>query len=137
MIKAVIFDLDGVLVDAKNIHYNALNKALENINTKFTISEKDHALYYDGLPTRQKLKRLSEEKGLSPKFYDQIYLNKQKYTEEFLDKYIKYDENISNIFSNLKKNNFDIAIATNSISKTLNFCIERLKIKEYLSFFIF
>ena len=26
-IKLLIFDLDGVLVDAKNIHYNALNKA--------------------------------------------------------------------------------------------------------------
>jgi HAD superfamily hydrolase (TIGR01509 family) len=136
MIKAVIFDLDGVLVDAKNIHYNALNKALENINAKFTINEKDHALYYDGLPTREKLIRLSKEKGLSSKFYDQIYLNKQKYTEEFLDKYIKYDENIAKIFKNLKKNNLVIAIATNSINKTLNFCIDRLKIKEYLSFSI-
>ena len=27
-IKLVIFDLDGVLVEAKNIHYNALNEAL-------------------------------------------------------------------------------------------------------------
>jgi HAD superfamily hydrolase (TIGR01509 family) len=93
-------------------------------------------LYYDGLPTREKLKRLSKEKGLSSKFYDQVYSNKQEYTEEFLDKYIKYDENISKIFKNLKKKNLDIAIATNSISKTLNFCIDRLNIKEYLSFSI-
>ena len=28
MVKLIIFDLDGVLVEAKNIHYNALNKAL-------------------------------------------------------------------------------------------------------------
>ena len=26
--KLVIFDLDGVLVEAKNIHYDALNEAL-------------------------------------------------------------------------------------------------------------
>ena len=136
MIKAVIFDLDGVLVDANNIHYKALNKALENIDVKFSINEKEHALYYDGLPTREKLKRISEEKGLNFKFHDQIYLSKQKYTEEFLDKYIKCNENILKIFRNLKKNSLDIAIATNSISKTLSFCIDRLKIKEYISFSI-
>ena len=28
MIKLIIFDLDGVLVDIKNLHFNALNKAL-------------------------------------------------------------------------------------------------------------
>ena len=28
MIKLIIFDLDGVLVEAKNIHFEALNKAL-------------------------------------------------------------------------------------------------------------
>jgi beta-phosphoglucomutase-like phosphatase (HAD superfamily) len=28
MIKLIIFDLDGVLVEAKNIHFDALNKAL-------------------------------------------------------------------------------------------------------------
>ena len=28
MIKLVIFDLDGVLVEAKNIHFEAFNKAL-------------------------------------------------------------------------------------------------------------
>ena len=28
MIKLIIFDLDGVLVEAKNLHFKALNKAL-------------------------------------------------------------------------------------------------------------
>ena len=32
MIKLIIFDLDGVLVDAKEIHYQALNTALSNID---------------------------------------------------------------------------------------------------------
>ena len=30
MIKLIVFDLDGVLVEAKNIHFDALNDALGN-----------------------------------------------------------------------------------------------------------
>ncbi len=39
MIKLIIFDLDGVLVEAKNIHYNALNKAL---GKDYSISWNEH-----------------------------------------------------------------------------------------------
>ena len=35
MVKLIIFDLDGVLVDAKEIHYESLNKALRQIDEKF------------------------------------------------------------------------------------------------------
>jgi beta-phosphoglucomutase-like phosphatase (HAD superfamily) len=33
VIKFIIFDLDGVLVEAKNIHFEALNKALNDTQT--------------------------------------------------------------------------------------------------------
>ena len=51
-IKLVIFDLDGVLVEAKNIHYEALN---ESLGDKYTISWNEHLSTYDGLKTTQKL----------------------------------------------------------------------------------
>ena len=34
MIKAIIFDLDGVLVDTKKIHFEALNEALKKFDYK-------------------------------------------------------------------------------------------------------
>ena len=34
MIKAIIFDLDGVLVDTKQIHFEALNAALKKFKFK-------------------------------------------------------------------------------------------------------
>jgi beta-phosphoglucomutase-like phosphatase (HAD superfamily) len=48
MIKLIIFDLDGVLVEAKQIHYDALNKAL---GEKYAISWDEHLSIYDGLKT--------------------------------------------------------------------------------------
>ena len=50
MIKHIIFDLDGVLVSTKDIHYKALNESLPN---KFKISLEDHYLFYDGLPQKR------------------------------------------------------------------------------------
>ena len=53
-IKTLIFDLDGVLVDTKKIHFESLNFALKKIIKK-EISFKDHLNFFDGLPTLQKL----------------------------------------------------------------------------------
>ena len=61
-IKAIIFDMDGVLIDARDWHYEALNKALSMFG--MAISRFDHLITYDGLPTKEKLKMLSLEKGL-------------------------------------------------------------------------
>ena len=64
MIKLVIFDLDGVLVDARELHYNALNKALSSIDEKYIIKRDEHLSTYDGLTTTKKLEMLSKNKGL-------------------------------------------------------------------------
>ena len=63
MIRLVIFDLDGVLVDARELHYNALNKALASIDEKYVIGRDEHLSTYDGLSTTKKLNMLSEYKG--------------------------------------------------------------------------
>jgi len=55
MIKLVIFDLDGVLVEARDIHYHAFNRALASIDGQYTISREEHLSTYDGLPKRKKL----------------------------------------------------------------------------------
>jgi len=45
MTKLIIFDLDGVLVDSRNMHYDALNRALFDINSNFVISKDDFQKY--------------------------------------------------------------------------------------------
>ena len=54
--KLVIFDLDGVLIDSRDIHYDALNSALIKINPKFIITREEHLSKFDGLGTSVKLK---------------------------------------------------------------------------------
>ena len=67
MIKLIIFDLDGVLVEAKNIHFEAFNKALG----EYAISWDEHLSTYDGLKTNQKLEMLHERKGLPNEYFNE------------------------------------------------------------------
>ena len=81
MKKFIIFDLDGVLIEAKNIHYESLNKALGD---NYKIGWHEHIAIYDGLKTRQKLDMLTTRKGLPKNLHDSIWENKQKYTSQML-----------------------------------------------------
>jgi beta-phosphoglucomutase-like phosphatase (HAD superfamily) len=87
MSKLVIFDLDGVLVEAKEIHFDALNSALKNLDEKYVISWEEHLRTYDGLKTYDKLKLLSKSKGLSlnKDLQDKIFIDKQNFTLKALN----------------------------------------------------
>src|SRR5215471_1446992 len=79
-IEAVLFDLDGVLVDATEWHYEALNRALGLFG--FSISRYEHLSTYNGLPTRKKLEMLSVETKLPASLHGLINRVKQAYTRE-------------------------------------------------------
>jgi Predicted phosphatase/phosphohexomutase len=81
MIKLILFDLDGVLIDAKKIHYVALNEALGD---EYAIDEKEHLSIYDGLKTTQKLEILTKRKGLPVERHTEISDRKQQITRRLL-----------------------------------------------------
>lgn len=79
-IKAIIFDLDGVLVDSKEIHFNALNLALSEYDSRYVITKTEQEHIYEGMTTRSKLEVLTKKKGLPVSSYQDIWESKQKYT---------------------------------------------------------
>ena len=99
MIKLVIFYFDCVLVEAKQLHYEALNEAL---GEKYSISWSEHLSTYDGLKTRQKLDMLSENKGLPKNKHDDIWVHKQNITLKKL-KELESCKKLQNIMSKLSK----------------------------------
>lgn len=133
-IKSIIFDLDGVLVDTKNIHFNALNKAFSKCNIDYKISLEDHSKIYDGLPTLEKLNILSKKKIIKKKDFKCVIKFKNYFTNKEISN-IKYDKKIYKIFEFYSKK-YKIAIASNAIRKTLDKCIKILKIKKFISFSI-
>lgn len=130
--KLVIFDLDGVLIDSKELHYEALNEALRSISSEFEITPREHATKYDGLSTMKKLEMLRQEKGLKPESFEQIWKLKQEITVRMLGE-IKIDETLIEFMKYLKAKNMILAVASNSVRNTIDIVLRNLGISNFFT----
>lgn len=135
MIKLIVFDLDGVLVETKQLHYEAFNKALRDVDPKYEITLEEHLSKYDGLSTRKKLDLLGREKGLSGMEFERIWMRKQLYTSQMLRE-LKSDDRIINVLSKLKNDGYTIAVASNSIRDSVKITLLKLGFLEYVDFYL-
>jgi len=133
MIKLIIFDLDGVLVDARELHYKALNKALSSIDEKYVIQRDEHLSTYDGLSTVKKLNMLTKNKGLSKKLHNSVWGLKQEMTLKIIDGFF-VDNRLQDMLRTFKSEGYIIACATNSIRETAKLQLIRKGFFEYIDF---
>jgi HAD superfamily hydrolase (TIGR01509 family) len=131
MTKLIIFDLDGVLVEAKQIHYTTLNKALAEVDDFYVITEAEHLSTYDGLKTSQKLELLSKNKGLLKKYYEQIWNRKQELTIEAISE-LKQDERLIELFKELRSRGYQLACCSNSIRRSVLVMLSKIGLIEYM-----
>lgn len=134
MIKVILFDLDGVLVEARELHYEALNRALGKFG--HTITRDEHLSTYDGLPTRRKLELLTETKGLSSDLYDDIWQEKQNQTKRIIEEEFMYDERMMEILVRLKEEGYKMAVCSNSIRETAELMLQKKGLMEYMEFLL-
>ena len=130
MIKAIVFDMDGVLIEAKDWHYEALNKALALFG--YEISRFDHITTYDGLPTRRKLEMLTIERGLPRELHGFINEMKQLYTMEIVHTQCKPRFIHEHALSSLKAKGYKIGLASNSIRSTIETMMEKAYLASYI-----
>jgi HAD superfamily hydrolase (TIGR01509 family) len=123
--RLVIFDLDGVLIDSRELHYEALNNALMKVGSNFTISREEHLSTYDGLNTTKKLEILSEKKGLDRKYFDQVWQDKQKSTFDLIRNF-PVNHTAKYIITQLKMKGWKVAVASNSIRDTIRIALNSI-----------
>jgi HAD superfamily hydrolase (TIGR01509 family) len=133
-IKAIIFDMDGVLIEAKDWHYEALNKALNLFGME--ISRYDHLVTYDGLPTKKKLEMLSNESGLPMELHEFINDIKQQYTIDIVYASCKPTFHHEYALSRLKNMGYKMAICSNSIRNTIEVMMKKASLEKYFEFYI-
>ena len=133
-IRAIVFDMDGVLIEAKDWHYDALNKALRLFG--YGISRYDHLVVYDGLPTAQKLEMLSLEKGLPRGLHRFINDMKQQYTADIVHLSCVPRFSHEYALSRLRSEGYRLAVASNSIRDSVQLMMEKSALLPYLEFFL-
>lgn len=131
-IKAIVFDMDGVLIDAREWHYEALNRALGLLG--YSIDRFDHLVTYDGLPTRRKLEMLSLDSGLPRSLHGFINEMKQIYTMEIVYTRCKPVFQHQYALSRLRHDGYRLAVASNSIRATVDMMMEKSALASYLEF---
>jgi HAD superfamily hydrolase (TIGR01509 family) len=131
MIKLVVFDLDGVLIDSKQTHYEALNRAL---GSEYAITIEEHLSTYDGLPTRSKLNMLSERKGLPTDRHAEIARAKQKHTVDILKETVQPRQDFVDMCREIKDRGYTLACASNAVRDTVKMSLLQLGIIEYFDF---
>jgi beta-phosphoglucomutase len=128
-IKAVLFDLDGVLVDATEWHYDALNRALALFG--HTIARYEHLTIYNGLPTRKKLEMLSVEKGLPRGLHAMINRIKQKFTREEILRQCTPVFEKEYLIRQLRRDGFRLGCCSNSIRDSVELMLRGSGILEH------
>jgi len=128
MIKLIIFDLDGVLVDAREIHYLSLNGALEQAGYD-AIPQDKHLSTFDGLSTYKKLEMLNVPENTQ----QYIWELKQAKTMEIINKF-QVDIRLQILLKTLKADGYIIGCATNSIRETAKLQLIRKGLLEYIDY---
>jgi HAD superfamily hydrolase (TIGR01509 family) len=132
MIKLIIFDLDGVLVDSCDTHFVAFNLALERSGLS-KISYEDHLKTFNGIPTIKKLHLLKDK--VPESMWTTIIANKQKFTIDIMNRYDP-DPRLCEVLAKLKRDNLTVYCASNSIWKTVKTVLLRRGFMEYMDYFI-
>ena len=131
-IKAILFDMDGVLIEAKDWHYEAMNRALGLFGME--ISRYDHLVTYDGLPSTRKLQMLSLERDLPTMLHQFINTMKQKYTMEIVYSKCKPVFYHEYALAKLQTDGYRMAVCSNSVRASIEVMMERANLQKYLDF---
>lgn len=128
-IDTILFDMDGVLIDARDWHYEALNKALSVFG--LSISRIDHLTNFDGLPTREKLKLLTMERKFPEQLHDFVNELKQKYTLEMVYQYCSPCFAHEYALSKLRGSSIKLGLCSNSVRRSVELMTERANLDQY------
>jgi beta-phosphoglucomutase len=133
--ELVIFDMDGVLVDACGWHLDAFNAALKHV-CNYEIPLQEHYRTYNGLPTKIKLQMLVENNKIKEEDVQNIFDFKQERTLEIIRAQSAQRPEKVELIQWLKTNNTHVACFTNSIRETASLILTEAGILEHLEYFL-
>jgi HAD superfamily hydrolase (TIGR01509 family) len=135
MIQCILYDLDGVLVDACEWHYLALNSALKQV-CNYEIDYKEHIFDYNGIPTKTKLSILERKGIIKQEQFEQIFILKQQFTKEIIYKNSHIDNYKIKLHLWTKQQGIISACVTNAIRETAEIMLKQTGQFDFMEFIL-
>ncbi len=128
-LNAVLFDMDGVIVDTEPLHRKAFLKTFDDLN--INVSD---TLYssFTGASAQKVCETLIKEFHLdiSP---EEIVAMKRKYFKDLFDNDSDFDliPGVLNLIQHYYKNNIKLVLASSAHINTINWVFERFNLESY------
>ena len=117
MIKLVIMDLDGVIFNTEEIHYNALNEAIAKYSPQHLISRELDSGLLGAITSKMKLQFLSEKYNLPVHLHSRILEKKSQIVDRMISKLPLeeyFDSTFIDIIDHIKSLGILVYIASNA-----------------------
>lgn len=130
-IKSILFDLDGVLVNTRVLHFETFRDALHEENPTLTLTWSEHEKEFDGLSTRLKIQTCIAKGWITEAQAERLFQKKQQLTLERLPHTVKPRESLRLMLITLNNQGFRLFCCSNSVRKTLDTTLQRLGVQEF------
>ena len=127
-LNAVIFDLDGTLLDNNDFHLKSWKQYLKQIGME--ISDEDYKANISGRTNKDATEHVFNKKMTNDEA-EQYYLEKEKIYRELYATVIKPVNGLINLLTELQQNGIKMAIATSGILVNIDFMFDHVPIRHF------
>ena len=133
-IKAIIIDIDGVLIPGDKWHQEAFILALSDFD--ISISKNFYIEKLGSLPTISKLRIITKTHDFSMDQAKVVNQRKQQYTKRIINSRLKRSQKLINLFRKLKKDGYKLACCSNSVRATVEKVLGKLGLTKEIEFYL-
>lgn len=128
-LKAVLFDMDGVIVNTEPLHRKAYFKMFDDIN--IDVSDEFYASF-TGASTKKVCERLIDKFSLTHST-DELISIKRAYFKEYFDNDPDFDliEGVRDLIKHYYQNGIKLVLASSASMDTINWVFEKFDLNQY------